>query len=157
MRRKIGSKIPCNNLFFVFMSNHITHDGVVTKIDGRLVTVQFVQRSACADCHAKMLCSSGDAKQRFIEADSYGQTYSVGEEVEVEVTNQLAWTAMLYAFGLPTVLALVVLFSVNGIIGDIMACFASLASLVVYYVILYFFREKLDRKVVFVLRRKVNS
>lgn len=136
------------------MSNRITHDGVVIKSDKQTVTVQFVQRSACADCHAKMLCSSGDAKQRSIEVKTYGQSYEVGENVEVEVTSQLAWTAMLYAFGLPTVIALIVLFTSIGLVGEMMACLVTLLSLFVYYVGLWFNRSRLDRKVVFILHRK---
>lgn len=137
------------------MNNHISHDGVISKIEGRQVTVQFVQKSACAGCHAKMLCSSGDAKQRSVVADSYGVAYQVGEAVTVEVTTQLAWTAMMYAFVLPTVLALVVLFPAISFCGEMWACLVTLAVLAVYYVVLYQFREKLDRKVVFVLHRKV--
>ena len=140
----------------ITMNNRITHDGVITKIEGSKVTVQFVQQSACAECHARMLCVSGDTKQRSVVANSYGVTYSVGEQVEVEVTNQLAWTAMLYAFGLPTILALVLLFPAISLCGEMLACAAELAVLAVYYVILYLLREKLDRKVVFVLHRKNN-
>lgn len=136
------------------MNNHITHEGVVSKIEGQQVTVQFVQQSACAGCHAKMLCSSGDTKQRSIVARSYGVSYQIGERVIVEVTNQLAWTAMLYAFGLPAVIALCVLFPVNAWLGEMIACAASLSALAIYYVGLYHFRNKLDRKVVFVLHRQ---
>lgn len=136
------------------MSNRITHDGVVTRTDGQTVTVQFVQHSACAGCHAKMLCSSGDAKQRSIEAQAYGQTYSIGEEVTVEVTSQLAWTAMFYAFGLPVVIALVVLFALMGVCGEMLSCLLTLSTLALYYVVLHQFRHRLDRKVVFLLHRK---
>lgn len=138
------------------MNNRVTHEGVISKIDGTKITVQFVQQSACADCHAKMLCTAGDTKQRSIVADSFGVSYSVGEQVTVEVTNQLAWTAMFYAFGLPTILALIVLFPAINLFGEMFACAVELAALALYYVIFYLFREKLDRKVVFVLHRKYN-
>ncbi len=138
------------------MNNHVTHDGVITRIEENKVTVQFVQQSACADCHAKMLCTAGDTKQRSIVADSYGVSYAVGEKVTVEVTNQLAWTAMFYAFGLPTLLALSVLFPLINFCGEMLACAGELVVLALYYVTLYLFREKLDRKVVFVLHRKIN-
>lgn len=138
------------------MNNRVTHEGVISKIDGTKITVQFVQQSACADCHAKMLCTAGDTKQRSIVADSFGVSYSVGEQVTVEVTNQLAWTAMFYAFGLPTLLALIILFPAINLFGEMLACATELAVLALYYAIFYLFREKLDRKVVFVLHRKYN-
>lgn len=136
------------------MNNHVSHDGIISKIEGNKVTVQFVQQSACAGCHAKMLCTAGDTKQRSIVADSYGVSYSIGEQVTVEVTNQLAWTAMFYAFGLPALLALVVLFPAIDLCGEMLACAVELAALAIYYVVLYLFRAKLERKVVFVLQRK---
>lgn len=138
------------------MNNHVTHDGVITKIEGRQVTVQFVQQSACAGCHAKALCSSGDAKQRSIVADSFGLHYDLGEQVTIEVTTQLARTAMLLAFALPTVLALLVLFPANHWLGEMLACAVTLGAVAAYYVVLYQFRERLARKVVFVLHRKNN-
>jgi sigma-E factor negative regulatory protein RseC len=135
------------------MINHITHKGVVSHIDGRKVTVLFVQQSACAACSARMLCTSGESKQRFIVADSYGQHFEVGEEVTVEVTSQLAWTAMFFAFGLPAVVALIVVFPAIGWLGEILAPVAALGALVLYYTILYGFRKKLDRRVVFLLHK----
>ena len=135
------------------MINHITHKGVVSHIDGRKVTVRFVQQSACAACSAKMLCTSGESKQRSIVADSYGQHFEVGEEVTVEVTSQLAWTAMFFAFGLPALVALIVVFPAIGWLGEILAPVAALGALVLYYTILYGFRKKLDRRVVFLLHK----
>lgn len=138
------------------MSNHVTHDGVITKIEGRQVTVQFVQQSACAGCHAKALCSSGDAKQRSIVADSFGLHYDLGEQVTIEVTTQLARTAVLLAFALPTALALLVLFPTNLWLGEMAACAVTLGAVAAYYIVLYQFRERLARKVVFILHRKNN-
>ncbi len=135
------------------MINHITHKGVVSHIDGRKVTVLFVQQSACAACSARMLCTSGESKQRSIVADSYGQHFEVGEEVTVEVTSQLAWTAMFFAFGLPALVALIVVFPAIGWLGEIWAPVAALGALVLYYTILYGFRKKLDRRVVFLLHK----
>lgn len=139
------------------MTNHITHPGVVSKIDGRKVTVQFVQQSACATCHAKMLCTSGDAKQRTIEADSYGQEYHVGDVVTVEVASQLAHMAMFYAFILPTLVALIVLFPAIHWMGEMLACAVTLGALALYYVVMYSLRGKLDRQVVFILHKVNNS
>ena len=136
------------------MINHITHKGVVSHIDGRKVTVLFVQQSACAACSARMLCTSGESKQRSIVADSYGQHFEVGEEVTVEVTSQLAWTAMFFAFGLPALVALIVVFPAIGWLGEMGACLLVLGILAVYYGIFYLFRNRLEHKVVFVLHRK---
>lgn len=93
---------------------------------------------------------------RSVVADSYGFPFEIGEQVLVEVTSRLARTAMLVAFGVPTVLALFVLFPMNAWCGEMVACVATLAMIGLYYAILYMFRARLDRKVVFVLHRKNN-
>ncbi len=139
------------------MNEHsITHEGVVSHVEGSRVTVQFVQLSACAGCHAKMLCS-GDSKRRSVVIEDADSRCQVGEEVVLEVTHRLARTAMLLAFGLPFVLAMLVLFPAISWCGELWACVLTLATIVLYYAILYLFRARLDRKVVFILHRKTPA
>ena len=117
------------------MSNQITHEGVVVKVEGQRVTVQFVQNSACSGCHAKTLCSSGtsDSRQREVVANSYGTPYEVGDYVRVVVSSELAWTAVLLAFVIPMVLALISLFVIVGFTGsEIMGCLVTLLLLGLY-------------------------
>lgn len=138
------------------MSNNISHDGVVVKVEGRQVTVRFVQSSACSGCHAKQLCAAGDQKERLVVADSYGVPYAVGDAVRVSVTQSLARTAMWYAFGLPVLIAMIAIFPLNAYLGEIWACVAELVLLAVYYYVLYLQRDKLDRKVSFILEHRVE-
>ena len=138
------------------MSNNITHEGVVVKVEGQRVTVQFVQSSACSACHAKSLCTGGtsDSAQRKVIANSYGVSYEVGNYVRIIVTSGLAWTAVLLAFVVPMVLALVCLFVVIGYTGsEMIGCLATLAMLAVYFVIVWMQRDHLERKTEFTLER----
>lgn len=136
------------------MSNNISHDGVVVKVEGRQVTVRFVQSSACSGCHAKQLCAAGDQKERLVVADSYGIPYAVGDAVTVSVTQGLARTAMWYAFGLPVLLVVAAIYPLNLCLGEIWACVAELAMVGIYYWVLYLFRDKLDHKVSFILTKR---
>jgi sigma-E factor negative regulatory protein RseC len=138
------------------VSNNITHEGVVVKVEGQRVTVQFVQSSACSACHAKSLCTGGtsDSAQRKVIANSYGVSYEVGDYVRIIVTSGLAWTAVLLAFVVPMVLALVCLFVVIGYTGsEMIGCLATLAMLAVYFVIVWMQRDHLERKTEFTLER----
>lgn len=137
------------------MSNGVSHDGVVTKIEGKKVTVRFVQSSACSGCHARHMCTSGDSKEREVVAESYGYSFAVGDAVQVTVSHQLARTAMWYAFGLPAVLVLVALFPLIAWLGEMFACLAELALIAVYYTAFYQLRDKLERKVCFVVTPRV--
>lgn len=138
------------------MSRNITHEGIVVGVEGQHVTVQFVRNSACSQCHAKALCSGGnsESESRTVVANSYGVPYSVGEQVRVVVSNSMAWSAVVVAFLVPLVLALVSLFVVIGLTGsEPIGCFATLGALAVYYFVVWLFRHRLERKVEFTLQR----
>ncbi len=138
------------------MSNNITHEGVVVKVEGQRVTVQFVQNSACSGCHAKTLCSGGTSESatRKVIANSYGVSYEVGDYVRVVVTSGLAWTAVILAFVVPMVLALICLFVVVGYTGSEMkGCLATLVLLGVYFFFVWMQRDHLERKTEFTLER----
>lgn len=138
------------------MSNNITHEGIVVKVDGQRVTVQFVQSSACGSCHARALCSSGTSEtaERRVTANSYGQTYEVGDYVRVVVQSSLAWSAVLLAFVVPMAIAFVALFAVVGITGsEVMACLITLAVLALYYVVVWTQRDRLERRTEFAVEK----
>lgn len=132
---------------------NITHDGRVVKVNGRQVTVCFIQSSACSGCHAKGICSSQDQAEKIVVADSQGVEYSVGEKVNIIVSNEMAWSAVMLAFMVPLVLAFIALFIAVPLVGEMMACLITLGVLAVYYVILFMQRDKLNRKVVFAIER----
>ncbi len=132
---------------------NITHEGRVIKVEGRKVTVCFIQSSACSGCHAKGICSSQDQAEKIVVADSEGVEYSEGEKVNIIVSNEMAWSAVVLAFMVPLVLAFIALFVTVPLAGEMMACLVTLAVLAVYYVILFLQRDKLNRKVAFTIAR----
>lgn len=137
----------------ILSMKNITHDGRVIKVDGRDVTVCFIQSSACSGCHAKGICSSQDQAEKIVVADSQGLEYSVGEKVNIIVSNEMAWSAVVLAFLVPLVVAFIALFVSVPLAGEMMACLITLGVLAIYYVILFLQRDKLNRKVVFTIER----
>lgn len=138
------------------MSKNITHEGIVTKVNGHWVTVRFVQHSACAGCHAKALCSGGtsESAEREVIANSYGVPYECGDMVRVVVGSGLAWSAVVIAFVIPMILALTCLFAVVSALGDeVTGCLVTLVVLGVYYSGVWLLRHRLERKVEFTLER----
>lgn len=138
----------------ISVSKNITHDGVVIKTDGTQVTVRFVQSSACSGCHAKGICSSQDSAEKVVVAESRGEVYQVGDSVNIIVSNSTAWQAVRYAFALPLVMAMVCLFCVVPLAGEVMACLITLGLLALYYLVLYFLRHKLGSNVSFEVSRR---
>lgn len=140
--------------FLKVMSNNITHDGVVIKVEGRDVHVQIVQHSACSGCHARGACTASDSAEKVIVADSQGLEYEVGDIVTLIGSNSMAWSALAYAFIIPMVVAIAVLFVVTGYMSEAMACLVVLGWLAIYYFILFLFRDRLKTKFVFLLEKK---
>lgn len=139
------------------MSKNITHDGVVIKVEGQDVHVQIVQHSACSGCHARGACTASDSKEKVIVAKSFGETYKIGDIVTLVGSNSMAWSALAYAFIIPLVLAMALLFIVSSFTGEAMACLIVIAFLALYYFILYCFRNKLETKFVFTLEKHIAA
>ena len=137
------------------MSKNITHDGVVVGIDGQDVHVMIVQHSACAGCHANGACTASDSKDKIIIAKSRGEAYQIGEQVLLVGSNSMAWSALAYAFILPLILSIALLFVVSGIVSEAMSCLFVLALLAIYYFILFLFRSKLETKFVFYIEKQL--
>ncbi len=137
------------------MSKNITHDGVVVKVEGSDVHVLITQHSACSGCHARGACTASDSKDKIIVAKSEGIEYNIGDIVTLIGSNSMAWSALSYAFLIPMVLAMVLLFVVSSYVSEAAACLSVLAMLAVYYFVLFLFRNRLSTKFVFTLQKKV--
>jgi len=48
-------------------ANNIEHPGVVTSITNEFITVEILNKSACAACHAKGVCIASDESIKTID------------------------------------------------------------------------------------------
>lgn len=48
-------------------TDNIEHPGVVTSVTGEFITVEILNKSACAACHAKGVCIASDESIRTID------------------------------------------------------------------------------------------
>ncbi len=134
------------------MSKAITHEGVVIKTEGTQVSVLIVQHSACSGCHARGACTASDQKEKIIVAESCGTSYRPGERVMLVGNNRMAWSALTYAFLLPLVLCMVVLFVVSSVAGEAQGALSVFALLAIYYVVLFCLRNRLKTQFSFQVR-----
>ena len=86
------------------MSERITHDGIVTKVEPGVVTVKIQSTSACGSCHAKGLCQMSEKTDKDVVVKTRkSQEYRVGETVDVFLTSGMGLKAVLYAYVLSLV------------------------------------------------------
>ena len=134
----------------------IKHEGIVIAVneDGTVV-VRIVQTSACASCKAKAMCASAESVEKEIVAIGDGQLI-VGDEAVVMVQEKLGWKAILLAYILPFVVMLSVIAIGNGVFGikeEIIGT-AALCAMGVYYIVLGFFKNRIQKDFSFTARKK---
>ncbi len=136
------------------MSTIIEHRGTIKKIFSDKVIVQIEQVSACAGCHAKQACTIADKADKIIEIATSGNGFEENEVVNIQGKNSLGLLAVWYAFVLPLLFLFVVLFlSFHFFQNEGIASLAALGILIVYYITLYIFRDKLKRKFIFEIHK----
>ena len=134
----------------------IKHDGIVIAVNGDgTVLVRIVQTSACAACKAKAMCASAESKEKEIVAIGDG-LLAVGDEAEVIVQQKMGWKAILLAYMLPFIIMMTVVAIGNGQLGirEEVIGTAALCAMGVYYIVLGFFKDKIQKEFSFTARKK---
>lgn len=143
----------------------IKHDGIVIAVNGDgTVLIRIVQTSACASCKAKAMCASAESKEKEILAIGDGQL-AVGDEAEVLVQQKMGWKAVLLAYILPFVVMMSVIVLGNEairLLGDVaigknseaIIGTAALCAMGVYYIVLGFFKDKIQKEFSFTASKK---
>ena len=145
----------------------IKHDGIVIALeDNGMVRVRILQTSACASCKAKAMCASAESKEKEILALFVGeeakrregerQDIKLGDEVVVMVQQKMGWKAILLAYMLPFVVMMTVVAIGNGLLGmreEVIGTLA-LCAMGVYYIVLGFFKDKIQKEFSFTARKK---
>ncbi len=154
----------------------IKHDGIVIAVNGDgTVLVRIVQTSACASCKAKAMCASAESKEKEILALYVGdetmrredeiQDIKIGDEVVVKVQQKMGWKAVLLAYILPFVVMMSVIVLGNEairLLGDVaigknseaIIGTAALCAMGVYYIVLGFFKDKIQKEFSFTASKK---
>ena len=145
----------------------IKHDGIVIAVNGDgTVRVRIVQTSACAACKAKAMCASAESKEKEIVAlfvdeeakrrEGERQDIKLGDEVVVMVQQKMGWKAILLAYMLPFIVMMTVVAIGNGLLGirEEVIGTAALCAMGVYYIVLGFFKDKIQKDFSFTARKK---
>lgn len=136
------------------MKDNVNHCGVIKGITGNTIFVQITQQSACAECHARSMCTTADKKDKIIEVPDYSGTFHVNEEVVVCGESSLGLQAVAIAFVIPLILVFITVIAgkLNGW-GDPLSATVALAGVAVNYGILYLLRDKLKKRFVFTIKK----
>jgi len=130
----------------------INHEGIVQKADNKSVIVSISVGSACSGCHAEGSCSLSGKEEKIIEVSG---TYNVktGDTVTILMKQSMGYGALFLGYLLPIIAVVACLMILSSFkVPELIAGVTSLALLVPYYIILYFFRKRINEKFKFTLK-----
>jgi len=133
-------------------SGFINHEGIVQANDNKSVIVTISSATACSGCHAEGSCKISGMEEKSIEVTG---NYNVkqGDRVTILMKQSMGFTALFMGYLLPlisVITTLIVLVAVN--VPELPAGLYSLAILIPYYSVLFFFRKKISEKFTFTLK-----
>jgi sigma-E factor negative regulatory protein RseC len=136
-------------------TDYIDHQGVVISAEDGFVTVEILNKSACASCHAKSACSLGDVKAKIIEIEyNYNQLYEPGEVVNVKLKKTLGYRALWFSYVIPLVILLVLLVSLTSAgFSEPVTGIAILSGISLYYIIIWLLKDRIKRDFIFMIEK----
>ena len=139
------------------MAQIIEHTGTVERVEGDVVTVRIVARSACGACTARAACGMGESQEKLLEiATADAASYAAGDEVTVGVYKNMAAMAVLLGYGgaLVVLVAMLLITVVWLGLSEGQGVAASLGAVTGYYIALWALRNKIEQKIHFTITKR---
>ncbi len=132
----------------------IEHSGFIEEITESGAKVRFISESACASCHAKGACSASDMEDKEVFIPGMYKDYKKGDPVQIIMRLSQGNQAVLFGYVYP-LLAFVFMLLILSSAGlpEQKAGFFSLLFLIPYYLTLYLFKNKINKKFSFSIRK----
>ena len=134
--------------------NEIIHDGKIIEITPDFTSVEIVSSSACSSCHAKGLCGMSEEQEKVImvPTDPYSE-YAVGDDVKVATKMTMGLKAVWISYVIPLAILMILILSLSSVIGnELLLGLVSIAGVAVYYLGIWFFRDRLSNEIVFYIK-----
>jgi sigma-E factor negative regulatory protein RseC len=118
-----------------------------------ILQVEIHDETACGDCSAQKACCMSGAREKRIDIPFTSGDYRPGDTVTVVGKTSMGLWATLIAFVLPLILILIILLAASSMgAGERQAAVISLSVLVIYYLGIYFFRNKFKQTFIFTIQ-----
>lgn len=137
------------------MEKPIEHKGRVLYIEGDRIDVEMTVEGACAACKAAKACGMGESRDKVVSLlTAAASHYEAGEEVMVSIERKMGIKAATYAYIFPFFIMVFVLLTMFQLgFAETVAGLSALGSIGVYYIVLYFLRNRIEKEIIFKLRK----
>jgi sigma-E factor negative regulatory protein RseC len=130
----------------------INHTGIVQKSDNESVTVLITSESACKGCHAEGSCNLSGREEKIVEVKGL-YNVKIGDTVTVSMKQSSGFIALFLGYIMPLIIVLIFLILLGRAgYSELVTGLLSLSSLLPYYVVLFFMRDRINDKFVFSLK-----
>lgn len=127
------------------MGDQVSHPGVVVGINDKDIEIEILSSSSCGSCGIKSACGMSEmTEKRLTVPKPDDKEFIVGQPVKIVMNTKQGNKAAVFAYLIPALLmiAMIVILS-NLNIKEWIAAIAGIGIVAIYYIILYFFRDKL--------------
>lgn len=129
------------------MEEHVSHPGVVVGIGEQDLEIEILSASSCGSCNIKSACGMSEMKEKRITVPRpQDKEFIVGQPVSIVMSAKQGNKAALLAYFIPTLIIIVLTVILSNLMKEWLAALVGIGALAVYYVILYFFRDRLKDK-----------
>ena len=136
-------------------SSRVQHEGIVKSISTQTLEVSIISHSACSGCQSA--CGIADMKEKVITAQRPREELRPGDKVIVYASVNNAFYSVLLAYIMPSILIIATIFFLEKSgSSELYAAISSLILLAGYFIILYFCRNKIARKINFTVEKIAN-
>ena len=136
------------------MGEHISHPGVVVGINDKDIDIEILSSSMCGSCGIKSACGMSEMQEKRVTVPKPAdKEFIVGQPVKIVMNASQGNKAALFAYFIPAFLlvAIIVILS-NLSIKEWLAALVGIGVIAVYYLVLYFFKEKLKSEFKYEIR-----
>ena len=138
----------------------ISHNGIVVATDFKTgyVTVRIDEHAECSACAASKLCNKISDKNHTLKIFTKDVSkYNIGDKVIASGTERMHRKAILLATIFPCIIlisSMIGIFLLTG--SEPIAVIVGICSTIIFFILLYLFRNKISHEFVFSLRHFDN-
>lgn len=134
----------------------VDHVGVVKSITPAYIDVEILNKSMCAACHAKSMCTMSDVSAKIIRVNNpIREHYMEGEEVKVVMRRTMGLKAVWISYVIPLAILMILLLSLPSLgVNELNAGLLSIAGVGVYYLCIWLLRDKIAREFAFTIEKQ---
>ena len=126
-------------------NNLVKHEGIISKISEKTITISLKGNVNCEGCKAQSACGVSDSNDKEIEVVNSAQSFQINDTVDVLLKRELGLKAVFWAYVFPFILMFVVLVAASFFFKEWIAGLMSLFILIPYYFMLFVLKSRFQK------------